>query len=29
MPPSGGRPDWSDADFADIIAYVRWLRDQT
>ncbi|MCC6803838.1 MAG: FG-GAP repeat protein [Anaerolineae bacterium] len=28
MPPSGGRPDWSDAEFADIIAYVRWLRDQ-
>lgn len=29
MPPSGGRPDWSDADFADIIAYVRMLRDQS
>ncbi len=28
MPPSGGRPDWSDADFADIIAYLRLLRDQ-
>lgn len=29
MPPSGGRPDWSDADFADIIAYLRWLRDHS
>ena len=29
MPPSGGRPDWSDAEFADIIAYLRWLRDQS
>jgi mono/diheme cytochrome c family protein len=27
MPPSGGRPDWTDADFLDIIAYLRWLRD--
>jgi mono/diheme cytochrome c family protein len=27
MPPSGGRPDWTDADFMDIIAYLRWLRD--
>ncbi|MBI5667965.1 MAG: cytochrome c [Chloroflexi bacterium] len=29
MPPSGGRPDWSDAEFLDIIAYLRWLRDNT
>jgi hypothetical protein len=28
MPPSGGRPDWGNAEFADIIAYLRWLRDQ-
>jgi mono/diheme cytochrome c family protein len=27
MPPSGGRPDWTDNDFMDIIAYLRWLRD--
>lgn len=27
MPPSGGRPDWSDAEFMNIIAYLRWLRD--
>lgn len=27
MPPSGGRPDWTDAEFLDIIAYLRWLRD--
>lgn len=27
MPPSGGRPDWSDADLLDVIAYLRWLRD--
>lgn len=26
MPPSGGRPDWSDAQFADIIAFMRSLR---
>lgn len=28
MPPSGGRPDWSDEEMLDIIAYLRWLRDQ-
>ena len=28
MPPSGGRPDWSDAELLDVIAYLRWLRDQ-
>lgn len=28
MPPSGGRPDWTDADLADLIAYIRGLRDQ-
>lgn len=28
MPPSGGRPDWSDQQLLDIIAYLRWLRDQ-
>ena len=28
MPPSGGRPDWDDQHFLDIIAYLRWLRDQ-
>ncbi|HEX2907698.1 MAG TPA: cytochrome c, partial [Phototrophicaceae bacterium] len=28
MPPSGGRPDWTDAQFLDIIAYLRSLRDQ-
>lgn len=27
MPPSGGRPDWDNQVFADIIAYLRWLRD--
>ncbi len=27
MPPSGGRPDWSDADLLSVVAYVRWLRD--
>lgn len=27
MPASGGRPDWSDAEFVDIIAYLRRLRD--
>ncbi|MFN8528601.1 MAG: c-type cytochrome [Anaerolineae bacterium] len=27
MPPSGGRPDWTDTDLLDIIAYLRWLRD--
>ncbi|MBK8020004.1 MAG: cytochrome c [Chloroflexi bacterium] len=29
MPPSGGRPDWTDEDFGHLIAYLRWLRDQT
>jgi hypothetical protein len=29
MPPSGGRPDWGNAEFADIIAYLRWLRTQS
>ncbi len=28
MPPSGGRPDWSDQQITDIIAYLRMLRDQ-
>lgn len=28
MPPSGGRPDWSDAEMLDVIAYLRHLRDQ-
>ncbi|MBI5928032.1 MAG: cytochrome c [Chloroflexi bacterium] len=28
MPPSGGRPDWSNEIFMDIIAYLRYLRDQ-
>jgi mono/diheme cytochrome c family protein len=28
MPPSGGRPDWSDEELKDVIAYVRQLRDQ-
>ena len=28
MPPSGGRPDWSDQQILDIIAHLRWLRDQ-
>lgn len=28
MPPSGGRPDWSDAELRDVIAYLRLLRDQ-
>ncbi|MCL4246805.1 MAG: FG-GAP repeat protein [Anaerolineae bacterium] len=28
MPPSGGRPDWDDQHFLDIIAYLRWLRDE-
>lgn len=28
MPPSGGRPDWSDNDLLDVIAYLRALRDQ-
>ncbi len=28
MPPSGGRPDWSDAALLDVIAYLRQLRDQ-
>ncbi len=28
MPPAGGRPDWSDEDLLDVIAYLRWLRDQ-
>jgi len=27
MPPSGGRPDWTDAQMLDLIAYLRWLRD--
>ena len=27
MPASGGRPDWDDFIFYDIIAYMRWLRD--
>ncbi len=27
MPPSGGRPDWNNDEFADIITYLRWLRD--
>jgi len=27
MPPSGGRPDWTDEQMLDLIAYVRWLRD--
>ncbi|MCC6615719.1 MAG: FG-GAP repeat protein [Anaerolineae bacterium] len=29
MPPSGGRPDWGNAEFTDIIAYLRWLRTQS
>lgn len=28
MPPSGGRPDWTDADLLSVIAYMRQLRDQ-
>lgn len=28
MPPSGGRPDWSNEVFMDIIAYLRYLRDE-
>lgn len=28
MPPSGGRPDWSDEELTDVIAYLRQLRDQ-
>ncbi len=28
MPPSGGRPDWTDEQMLDLIAYIRWLRDQ-
>jgi len=28
MPPSGGRPDWNNDEMMDVIAYVRWLRDQ-
>ncbi len=28
MPPSGGRPDWGNDEFTDIIAYLRYLRDQ-
>ncbi len=28
MPPSGGRPDWTDQDLLDLIAYLRWLRDR-
>ena len=27
MPPSGGRPDWTDDDLLAIVAYLRWLRD--
>ncbi len=29
MPPSGGRPDWSDQQILDIITYLRVLRDQS
>ncbi|MFN8531128.1 MAG: hypothetical protein U0670_21200 [Anaerolineae bacterium] len=25
---TGGRPDWTDGQFIDIIAYLRWLRVQ-
>lgn len=28
MPPSGGRPDWTDIDLLSVIAYLRQLRDQ-
>jgi mono/diheme cytochrome c family protein len=28
MPPSGGRPDWSNEEMMDVIAYLRQLRDQ-
>ena len=28
MPPSGGRPDWGNEIFTDIITYLRYLRDQ-
>jgi len=28
MPPSGGRPDWSDDDLLNVIAYLRWLARQ-
>jgi mono/diheme cytochrome c family protein len=28
MPPGGGRPDLSDQQLLDIVAYLRWLRDQ-
>ncbi|MBZ0289904.1 MAG: hypothetical protein K8I30_19935, partial [Anaerolineae bacterium] len=29
MPPSGGRPDWSDQEMLGIIAYLRLLRDES
>lgn len=28
MPPGGGYPDWSDQQLLDIVAHLRWLRDQ-
>jgi cytochrome c5 len=28
MPPSGGRPDWSNDEMKDVTAYLRYLRDQ-
>jgi mono/diheme cytochrome c family protein len=28
MPPSGGRPDWGNQEFADIITYLHFLRDE-
>ncbi len=28
MPPSGGRPDWNNDEMMDVIAYLRWLRDE-
>lgn len=28
MPAGGGRPDWSDQQLLDIVAHIRWLRDQ-
>lgn len=29
MPPAGGRTDWGETELSDIIAYLRWMRDES